>query len=229
MELEIRMALDRIDALKREKDVMREREDEFNNTIRILKMEVDKLSSTQVQNSLAGNDASIDARVDKLTNQNIAMVDGCAPRPDDEESVDTSFNQDAKTMERKALDAESVPIMELASLSMMIHKITHRLESVEARNELPDGRMPQVIERQCIEMESTSKGEIPTPRAQDFMAVYQGDEHHMQRSDDFMSISQSQEGVEVLLPRRTKKEASKTDVDVDCCCMVWTLSVHGLD
>jgi hypothetical protein len=199
--VEIRIALDRIDALKREKEMMREHEDDLNETIRILNLEIDKLSPPEdIEDELS--------TVDELPNQIIAS---------DEErgslqSVGASLDCDAPELGGQDSHSQDERRLELGVLSMKIQDIINRLILVEAKQQLADEKLPRALDSQRSERGDSREGSQPT-----------------RKSEDFLAISHDQDEVEVVLPDSAKEVHSTTDVDVDCCCMVWTMSLHGVE
>ena len=201
MAVEIRIALDRIDALKREKEVMREQEDDLNETIRILKMEVDKLSPAEGHLSKNGVEDEL-STVDELSNQITTR----------EEDKDSRQPVDAPKVDRDSSHSHDESRRELGTLSMKIQEITNRLISIEAKQRVAEERYLRALESPSLAMDDFRQDPQPT-----------------RKSEDFLAISHDKDEVEVVYPDSSKKVDSRTGVDVDCCCMVWTMPLHGVE
>jgi hypothetical protein len=208
MDVEIRMALDRIDALKREKEIMREREDEFNDTIRILKLEVDKLSTMDVS-SEKDEKEMVTSNIGEPPNQNALSVEEYVHLPVKSHSVTVSLDDDARKVEVDGFRSQDEPRQQLASLEMMLQDIAQRLVTIEAKNNDSEQRYLLAFEKHRTEIDGIRE-------------VL----HLERKSGDLLTISQHPDEVEIMLPNNTHKTQSQSmpDADLGCCCKFWIMN-----
>lgn len=226
-DVEIRIALDRIDALKREKEVLREREDDDNNTIRILKMEVDKLSAMIPSSYRTGvelepskhGECCIQVAAREEENAELASlelyVDNNAHNVELGEfhSQDT-FDSADEFRSQDEIHSQEESQLEFAWLSVILKDVAERLTAIESKVDDSEARFLRAIEEHSFEMDDIRK-------------VL----HLTRNSGHLLSISRDAGEVEVVLPATVsaKRAVSTIDQGAGCCCNVWATPMDSFD
>jgi hypothetical protein len=169
-------------------------------------MEVHKLSPDEAHVSKNGVEDER-STADELSHQ-------IATREEEKDSllpVGVSLDCDSPTVVRDSSHSHEDSRRELGSLSLKIQEIIDRLISVEAKHQVAEERYLRSLDCQ-----------------QSVMDDFREDPYPRRKSEDFPAISHDQDEVEVEYPDIANKVDSKTGVDIDCCCMVWTMPLHGV-
>ena len=231
-DVELKIAQERIDALKKEKELMREREEELLQTIQILKIEVDKLSTveaqkrdlTKKQTLIIEEDTDPDMADSDVDDHFLIAELRLKLAGKEEENVQlkaqVEFLQASPTSKspqetREGVKAEATRMFslatELAAVSVALQGISKRWEAVEQQTYLTESAALDELGRTGADCEEEMRA---TP------------ERQRQSKDDLLKISQDPDEVEVLLPngknRKKEQHFPPSSCESACCCDAWS-------
>lgn len=224
-EFELQIALDRIDALKREKEVMREREDALMQTIQILKIEVDKLSllgesiknektvAIAIESNIAANqlDEASDVYDEREFYENsiVETVTSEVPTREQEESQESQSSNTPSEPDMNLHDHNKSPWIELSTelvtLTAALEDIKNRLEAVERKQQDTEFTIHQAL---------AQKRNVDTPEIGNTVLV----ERNGILTKDLFKVTQNREEVEVVLLHDSKKVEKSTSSNQDSFC-----------
>lgn len=207
-EFELQIALDRIDALKKEKEVLREREDALMQTIQILKTEVDKLSKLESTNDGRTAGEAHDSfrtgnyhhQVSQDDEREYDVISTVANGPSDlpsSEHEDGQSHSSIKSPETNSNSEDRIESPELFALAAALEDITTRLDAVEKRQQDTELTILRALEQ---------KNNSGTHETCDTELI----QRHGSLTKDVFKVSQNPDEVEVVLVHDTKKKVEKS-------------------
>jgi hypothetical protein len=231
-QIELQIAEDRLEALKREKEVSRERESELVETIRILKTEVDKLTryKAMVECQPTSSEASLYAQAEyqdlsadlqlfssQTAEQELTIVE-LQTTVDKKEKENQRLRTDIEDLQKRleeqskagtnynpADEEEAIRKGTPTELGEILQNITKRLEAVEKEKEQTESLFVQELRKKNDEMD-------------EFRLLLK---RESQRSEAVLKISQDPDEIEVLLPGKQKEDKAQSP-NSGCCCHAWS-------
>jgi hypothetical protein len=231
-QIELQIAEDRLEALKREKEESRERESELVETIRILKTEVDKLtrykamvecqppsSEASLHDEAEYQDLSADLQLfsSQTVEQELTIVE-LRTTIDKKEKENQRLRTDIEDLQKRleeqskagansnlADDEEAIRKGTPTELGEFLQNISKRLEAVEKEKEQTESLFLQELRKKNDEMD-------------EFRLLLK---RESQRSEAVLKISQDPDEIEVLLHGKQKEDKAQIP-NSGCCCHAWS-------
>jgi uncharacterized coiled-coil protein SlyX len=232
-QLELQIADQRIEALKREKELFRERESELVETIRILKEEVDKLSRYKCTNEAekARNNENEEALLDEsefhdlevdiqlfssqIVEQELAIAE-LRSTVEEKSQENQELKNQLKSLQAKLGEMEN-EITKLSSkanssstelpsdLGKIIENISKRLEAVEKEKHQAESNFSKELNKKDYEIDEIRNTLILEKATAE---------------ENLLKISQDPDEIEVLLPRQKEEEKAPPPKipNLNCCC-----------